>query len=199
MGIKLKTKAKKIPDIQLEPETPVFGELTEPGNPFADRDLRDIDIETIGQNYRIVPSAEEPVVKASFDTPPASEPVTDKRTFEDLRKEAMQQIVNQLDVPEELVVQLQKKLGTRIDELTSFLLTDIVPSVLAVSPALDAVRKTVPKALNDESLDIDLESELINFAVRAGALRAKAYIVDDLLKLPPDWKAAFFTRQKEET
>jgi hypothetical protein len=127
MGIKLKTKAKKIPDIQLEPETPVFGELTEPGNPFADRDLGNIDLETIGQNYRIVPSASvEPVVEASVDTPPASEPVTDKRTFEDLRKEALHQIVNQLDVPEELVVQLQKKLGTRIDELTSFLLTDIV-------------------------------------------------------------------------
>jgi hypothetical protein len=206
MGIKLRTTAKKpknpekrIPEIELEPESPAFGELTLPSNPFLGVDLSRIDPDQIGQNYRIIPP--DPVVEEVFDAPPPEPaPIPDKRTSEDMRLEALQQIVNQLDVPDELVVQLQKKLGNRIDELTSFLLTDVIPSVLAVSPALDAVRKTVPRALNDENLDFDLESELISFATRVGALRAKAYIVDDLLKLPADWKAAFFTRQiKEET
>jgi len=132
-----------------------------------------------GLNFRVVESDPEP--EESF---PKVE--SDERTNEDLQREARALIDNALEWPPEVVEKSKVKLRERVGELRDYVMTDIVPFVLSVNPALNSVKAMVPGMFEDGAgLNVDMDVERMqSFAYRMAVLAVQTRLMDTV-NLPP--------------
>lgn len=173
-----------------------FGGLQLPQSPLAHMDLSTIDMDTIGLNFT-------PVVRDDTEdvTPEEVKPddIVDMRTLADLRKEVLDNITNQLDVPEHLADTVRTELANNIEKYRDFFLLEVFPKVLSVLPALDSTRKVLPAVFGDDDLDITLkEDDLVRHAIRLGTLKAQAFLMDQF-DLPADIRAALVGKMFGDT
>lgn len=186
-----------------------FGYLSPP-TPLVPDVEELLDLETLGMNFTspvaseplpAEPDEEEPVtgIKQAETLPltPVNAEVNqeDVRTNEDIRAAHMQLIVNAIDLPQDVIDEAKQKLIMCTGEFRDFVMTEVIPVVLAVNPAMVSARQMVPALFdNGEDLDIDLPMEqLATFAQGTGILAARLKLMD-MLKLPSEVKRRLLDR-----
>ena len=160
-------------------------------------ELAQIDLSTLGNNFRPVVHQELEVQPVDTPSPPVKEVEIDTRTQEDLQLEALERIVNVFDLPEGLVAEAQEKLKGRIEEIRDFLALSILPVTLAVEPACTSLRSMLPDILNIEldEEDISIHAEaLIRQATAAGYLATRLKLFS-MLELPDDIQRMILDRE----
>ena len=160
-------------------------------------ELAQIDLSTLGNNFRPVVHQELEVKPVDTPSPPIKEVEIDTRTQDDLQREALERIVNVFDLPEGLVAEAQEKLKGRIEEIRDFLALNILPVTLAVEPACTSLRTMLPDILNieldEEDISINAEA-LIRQATSAGYLATRLKLFS-MLELPDDIQRMILDRE----
>lgn len=125
---------------------------------------------------------------------PDPEPL-DTRTNEDIRREALAQINNALDIDLAVVAQGRKALTQKQEELRDYVMTSVVPVVLSVEPALTSVQLMAPRMF-DDSEDIEVElpvDRMRGYAAALGTLATKMKLIE-MFDFSPDVKERLLAR-----
>lgn len=133
-------------------------------------------MDDLGNNFRVVDKVDVPTPQE----PPIQE---DNRTQADLQQEALDRIVNILEIPPDLVRDSQKALANNIDDFTRLLMVDVLPVTLAVEPSLSTIRPALSQVLGEELEEKDLTinfTTLDRYASAAAYLRVRLYLLDKL-------------------
>ena len=156
----------------------------------------EIDLSTIGTAFQMVDPPAEPA--------PESEPevvtLEDTRTAADLHREAMAQVANLMDIPEDVIHTGQINLQAAIASYRDYVMTSVVPVVLAIEPALQSVTQMVPKMFHSGGTDLPVTlpvDVLKSFAGAAGMLAARLHILE-MLNLPEEAKLRILRRLTPE-
>lgn len=149
--------------------------------------MEELDLDTLGNNFRAVerevPTTVQPVVEDTIEIDADT-----AATREDLQRKALEEVVTAFDLPTELVENSKAKLRENIQELSSFLATDVLPVILAVEPSFTTAKRAIPEILNTEmdSEDIQMPYERIqSYAQHVANLRTRLKILE-MLGIPED-------------
>lgn len=133
-------------------------------------------MDDLGNNFRVVDKVDVPT--------PQEQPIQeDNRTQADLQQEALDRIVNILEIPPDLVRDSQKALANNIDDFTRLLMVDVLPVTLSVEPSLSTIRPALSQVLGEELEEKDLtinSTTLDRYASAAAYLRVRLYLLDKL-------------------
>lgn len=148
-----------------------------PAQPQIDPDF---DLDTLGLNF----SVKAPVVQAEPEIKQAVVVVKpeDERTNEDIKAELLQHISNALDLPEAIIGEARTAMIAATGELRDFIMNQIVPTVLAINPAIMSVQQMVPRMFdNGDETPVDMQADqLAGFARATATLATKCKIVEML-------------------
>lgn len=118
------------------------------------------------------------------DTTEESEKIVlNNETDEEFRaKKLASQVLNNLDLPDNIIKKSRENLDEKINQFRDFLMTDIVPVVLAIEPACTSVKAMVTKTIDNVDIeDINLPSTTLqSYAAQLGLFKAKLKIIDML-------------------
>ena len=133
-------------------------------------------MDDLGNNFRVVDKVDVPTTQEQ----PIQE---DNRTQADLQQEALDRIVNILEIPPDLVRDSQKALANNIDDFTRLLMVDVLPVTLSVEPSISTIRPALSQVLGEELEEKDLtinSTTLDRYASAAAYLRVRLYLLDKL-------------------
>lgn len=188
------TRTKKKPRAN---ENLPFPNLSEDDQQTISINLDGLDLDTLGNNFRAV-EREEPVQPVQEETIEIDAETATTR--EDLQRKALESVVTAFDLPTDLVENSRAKLRENIQELSSFLATDVLPVILAVEPSFTTVKRAIPDILNTEmeSEDVQMPYERIqSYAQHVANLRTRVKILE-MLDMPEDVRDKLLTHEFRE-
>lgn len=158
-----------------------------------------LDLDTLGNNFRSVEREEPKVIEPPVEDTIEIDAET-ATTREDLQRKALESVVTAFDLPTDLVENSRAKLRENIQELSSFLATDVLPVILAVEPSFTTVKRAIPEILDTEmeSEDIQMPYERVqSYAQHVANLRTRVKLLE-MLDMPDDVRDKLLTHEFRE-
>lgn len=176
-----------------------FPNLSEDDQQTISINLDGLDLDTLGNNFRSVERKKPQVVQPTTDETIEIDAET-ATTREDLQRKALESVVTAFDLPTDLVENSRAKLRENIQELSSFLATDVLPVILAVEPSFTTVKRAIPEILDTEmeSEDVQMPYERVqSYAQHVANLRTRVKLLE-MLNMPEDVRDKLLTHEFRE-